>query len=379
MRQIFCGVSFLHKHGVVHRDLHLGNIAVEFPFLRMLNVDELMRASGNPLCHPCVPRQAIFHPPSLPTYLVEQAEFCERLWPLMQAEASQIVVKVLDFGCALRPGAGDILEEDQGGPALSLRAPECVISKLLNIPAHRRVVPTIEMEHSNGAAYDSFADADAYRFFLSPDVKCSESPHDPGLESFPNTASVFPSTSTQELETEPIDMSGSWSTQSDIWALGCTLVQLFSRKQHQMFQAAGPGNLIRNITGYLGQLPPDFRHLLEDAATEKSVSPGWFGPPPYNLTEAAHASTALDIDASQVSLGAVAAKWEGLEHTLLDRRAPMTPGDTDEESRRVEEDTKRVRAFLALIKQMFRWNPSDRISASDALDSELLNSIQVPS
>ncbi|KAJ6465930.1 kinase-like domain-containing protein [Mycena vitilis] len=410
IRQIFSGVAFLHKHGVVHRDLHLGNIAVEFPFLRRLGVNELMKASGHPLCHPCVPRQTSSHPPSLPTYLVEQAEFCESLWPLMQAEASQIVVKLLDFGCALRPGINDILEEDQGGPALSLRAPECVISTLLNIPVHKRVVPTIGNDQP-----DSYADSYAYQFFLSAaaeglDISAAPLPHGPNPESFPEffapgfellSADVeglnisaaplphdsdtgpgsFPDfsgpgfelpTSLQRSEAETIDMSGSWSTQSDIWALGCTLIQLFSRMQHHMFQAAGAGNLIRNIAGYLGQLPPDFKHMLEDAATKKFPSPGWFGPA-YNAREAAHASEALDIDASRVSPDAVSAKWEALEHTLLNARAPKTPGDADEKSRRVEEDTRRVRAFLALIKQMLRWNPSDRISASDALDSELFN------
>ncbi|KAJ7755203.1 kinase-like domain-containing protein [Mycena metata] len=120
VRQMFHGLSFLHRHGVVHRDLHLGNIAVEFPFLRTSGVNEIMKASRHPICHPCVLSTAVSHPASLPAYLVEKAKFCERFAPLMREEASSIVVKLLDFGCAFRPGTNDVLAAEQGGPCFFL-------------------------------------------------------------------------------------------------------------------------------------------------------------------------------------------------------------------------------------------------------------------
>ncbi|KAJ7667061.1 hypothetical protein B0H17DRAFT_1210454 [Mycena rosella] len=116
---------------LLHRDLHLGNIAVEFPFLRTVGVNALMKASRHPICHSCVMRAAIPHLPSLPAYFVESADICGRLSCLMQEEASSIVVKLLDFGCAFRPGTNGVLLEDQGDPALVLKAPECIISKLI--------------------------------------------------------------------------------------------------------------------------------------------------------------------------------------------------------------------------------------------------------
>ncbi|KAJ7031135.1 hypothetical protein C8F04DRAFT_708587 [Mycena alexandri] len=146
VRQIFHGLSFLHQHGVVHRDLHLGNIAIEFPFLRTSGVNEIMKASRHPICHPCVLGTAVPHPPSLPAYLVERAKFCERLAPLMREEASLIVVKLLDFGCAFRPGTDDILSAQQGGPASFLKAPECVLAGLLPDPT---IAPLTNQDSAN--------------------------------------------------------------------------------------------------------------------------------------------------------------------------------------------------------------------------------------
>ncbi|KAJ7165951.1 kinase-like domain-containing protein, partial [Mycena filopes] len=130
LRQIFQGLSFLHEHGVVHRDLHTGNIAIEFPFLSNAGLAELLSASRRPVCSPCIARSAGPHPPALPTYFVgTPTAFCRELRSTMSAEAGSIVVKLLDFGCAFRPGTSE-LTPAQGGPNFWLKAPECILSEL---------------------------------------------------------------------------------------------------------------------------------------------------------------------------------------------------------------------------------------------------------
>ncbi|KAJ7165871.1 kinase-like domain-containing protein [Mycena filopes] len=331
-RQIFHGLSFLHKHGIVHRDLHLGNIAVEFPFLRTASVTDLMKASRHPLCHPCVLRAPIPHPPSLPAYLVEKADFCERLAPLMEQQVSSIVIKLLDFGCAFRPGTNDILSPEQGGPALSLKAPECLIAQL-------RCDPNTQFPVSPNTL------AIAYYGSNEPMPEGSRPPIDPG-----------------------------WSTQSDVWTLGCSLISIFSRRRHHLFSPSRPGYLIPAIAGYLGPLPATFRALLEEAASDKRL---WTSETQWTYRfEAEEASAALDPVTSWFEfkslLGTVDENWAKLEEEMITARAPERAESVDEKSGRLDKDAKLIRDLFALVRQMLRWDPADRISAFDALDYELL-------
>ncbi|KAJ7663003.1 hypothetical protein B0H17DRAFT_1144113 [Mycena rosella] len=99
IRQLFHGVSFLHKHGVV------ASRFAPWKYRRRVSL----------LAH----RRSERINESFPTS------------HLPFEEASSIVVKLLDFGCAFRPGTNGVLLEDQGDPALVLKAPECIISKLI--------------------------------------------------------------------------------------------------------------------------------------------------------------------------------------------------------------------------------------------------------
>ncbi|KAJ7618420.1 kinase-like domain-containing protein [Roridomyces roridus] len=120
VRQIFQGVSFLHENGVVHRDLHCGNIGIEIPLFRTAGIMDLTE-NDPPIIFPCILSDAVEHPRSLPKYIVQSS-------PALAAhrhhykDASPLVVKIVDFGCAFRPGSSDALPE--GKPRRTLTAPE---------------------------------------------------------------------------------------------------------------------------------------------------------------------------------------------------------------------------------------------------------------
>ncbi|KAJ7618402.1 kinase-like domain-containing protein [Roridomyces roridus] len=125
VRQIFQGVSFLHAHGVVHRDLHCGNIAIEIPLFRTAGLRELARYDF-PNIFPCILSEAVEHSPSLPKYLV-QSNPALSAHPRFYKDQPPLVVKLVDFGCAFRPGIDAFPTR---GPRRALTAPECLVSEI---------------------------------------------------------------------------------------------------------------------------------------------------------------------------------------------------------------------------------------------------------
>ncbi|KAJ7165577.1 kinase-like domain-containing protein [Mycena crocata] len=304
VRQILQGVSFLHKHGVVHRNLRCENIGITFPFMDALKVDEIMRSSPtSPNLYPCIlsdPRTP--HPPSLPRYIVKPAGAWDTLKPRMREEASSLVVKLLDFGHAYRPGTTDVAVPD-GGPPLVLTAPECVVD--------------------------------------------------------PQTRS-------------------NWSFQSDIWALGCSLFELHSRKfnQNHLFGGSRTSSLGSEIAKLLGPVPESFRSLLYIRPGSGPLNEGSITQPPVDP-----AASAESYDAASV-----AANWGLLRVSLLDSRAPQpsswfpsgffeAPLNAIDEQIRVETETNAIEGCLSLMKLMLRWNPEDRISAEEALKLPLFQQV----
>ncbi|KAJ7661564.1 kinase-like domain-containing protein [Mycena polygramma] len=277
IRQIFQGVSFLHNNGVVHRDLHCGNIAIEFPFFRTSGINWLLSLANrqdDPLLFPCIPCDPLLSSTSLPKYIVAAGPFSIDS-DSMREEASELVVKLVDFGCAFRPGTNDVVVSNDGPPR-ALTPPECLSS----------------------------------------------------------ASSPSPS---------PLP----WSYNSDIWTLGCTLVELYSRKPNKhLFGASGAISLGDAIAGLLGPVPPRYLHLLDNS------------------------SAAARYDETRV-----AENWRLLEASVhASRPRQNNHKNRDSEQTHAANNTTQERDFLSLIKQMLRWDPDNRISADEALNTRLFQS-----
>ncbi|KAJ7663005.1 kinase-like domain-containing protein [Mycena rosella] len=121
-----------------------------------------------------------------------------------------------------------------------------------------------------------------------------------------------------------------WSFQSDIWTLGCSLVELYSRSPNQTLLFAGSDT-------------PSLGSIIRDGQTLGSIS---------------------EVNCDESS---VAANWLLLETSVRTARVPKTPGNKTDKQR----DTKDVEVYLSLVKRMLRWNANDRISADQALKSHL--------
>ncbi|KZT03714.1 kinase-like protein [Laetiporus sulphureus 93-53] len=69
-RQIACGLAALHRHGIVHGDLHSGNIGIALPTLDGHPPRSILNYFGNPECIVVLPTAAPTHPAALPPYLL---------------------------------------------------------------------------------------------------------------------------------------------------------------------------------------------------------------------------------------------------------------------------------------------------------------------
>ncbi|KAJ7618436.1 kinase-like domain-containing protein [Roridomyces roridus] len=282
VRQIFEGVAFLHENGVVHRDLHCGNIGIEIPFFRTAGIRKLTYGDP-PIIFPSTLCEAVEHPPSVPKYIVQSSPALVDRYQYKDAPGGPLVVKLVDFGCAFRPGTDSVFPT--GSPRRTLAAPECLVSEI----------------------------------HLPPSVP------------------------------EKV-----WTFKSDIWTLGCTLVELYSRLGHSLFDGAGSSSLGAEMAKLVGPIPDMYHCLLDDNAT-------------LHHSDTHNAQSDADTEEDDIP-----ANWKTLETSLVAARTPRHPPSAEDELKRVDRDTKDVQRFLPLIKQMLRWNAEDRIQASEALESSFL-------
>ncbi|OBZ73584.1 Dual specificity protein kinase KNS1 [Grifola frondosa] len=103
--QIVQGVSFLHSHGVVHGDLHAGNIGICLPNLDEHSEDDILDYFGHPEIHLVLPCQPPAQPESLPLYQVPSIELG---YYYKQKDASftksPLSVEIMDLGNAALAG-----------------------------------------------------------------------------------------------------------------------------------------------------------------------------------------------------------------------------------------------------------------------------------
>lgn len=109
-RQVVQGVAALHRHGIVHGDLHVGNVGVTLPALQSHSVRDLLDYFGHPECTIVHPIQPPSRPEALPPYLIQPIslmDFISDQDPSFPEKPLQIVI--MDLGEAF-------VEEEQSRP-----------------------------------------------------------------------------------------------------------------------------------------------------------------------------------------------------------------------------------------------------------------------
>jgi len=132
VHQVALGTSFLHHCGIVHADLHQGNIMLEIPDLDGKSEENAMITLGVPQCVAVVTRDPRHHTDSLPKYLVIPGDLADCV------EQDDIHVKIVDLGEAFF--STDVPQ--RLNTALQVRAPEGIfnhLSTLSNIKYNSRV------------------------------------------------------------------------------------------------------------------------------------------------------------------------------------------------------------------------------------------------
>ncbi|KAF9008402.1 kinase-like domain-containing protein [Cyathus striatus] len=98
--QVSLGVAYLHKCGIVHGDLHLGNVLFYSPKLQSASLEELDRIYGKPCLVPITYRKdGTIVPPSV--HLPRSIAVVPDLLPLLEvclSSVDDVHVKICDFG-----------------------------------------------------------------------------------------------------------------------------------------------------------------------------------------------------------------------------------------------------------------------------------------
>ncbi|EKM59369.1 uncharacterized protein PHACADRAFT_205571 [Phanerochaete carnosa HHB-10118-sp] len=109
-QQLVKGVAFLHRYGVVHGDIHLGNVGIALPTLNDHSSRDIMEYFGNPECTVVLPTTVSQHPDGLPPYLVPPVSFNSFLSRNdLSFREGLLKVEIMDLGnattvdCAPRP------------------------------------------------------------------------------------------------------------------------------------------------------------------------------------------------------------------------------------------------------------------------------------
>jgi len=130
--QVALGTSFLHDCGIVHADLHKGNIAFSIPNLDGNPEERAMMTLGPPQCVPVFTRDQLHQNISHPKYLVLPGSLIERV------NQDDMRVKIIDLGEAFfSTEVPQILHTP-----LQVRAPEVMfnhLSTLLKVEIGTRI------------------------------------------------------------------------------------------------------------------------------------------------------------------------------------------------------------------------------------------------
>ncbi|KAF9463673.1 kinase-like domain-containing protein [Collybia nuda] len=103
--QVARGVAYLHGCGVVHGDLHAGNILFRIPTVEQMSYQDLAVYLGEPYERPLTrrDRKPVISTPHQPKYVVPSSEMLDLL-PLCLDSQESIQLKICDFGKAFLCG-----------------------------------------------------------------------------------------------------------------------------------------------------------------------------------------------------------------------------------------------------------------------------------
>ncbi|TDL18347.1 kinase-like protein [Rickenella mellea] len=123
-KEVSLGLDFLHKIGVMHGDLHGGNVAFSLPELNGKPEDVVVGFLEPPRTYTVEPS----NDPSQPAYLIEPSPFSDRFMDEVLLAGSQIMwrMKIFDFGSAF---LADNRPKEIHTP-LFVRAPELIFNAL---------------------------------------------------------------------------------------------------------------------------------------------------------------------------------------------------------------------------------------------------------
>lgn len=260
-----------------------------------------------PFCRPSMTSTPGPHPPSLPHYTVENCSAGEKLFGPIVEHATSMVVKIIDFGCAFRPGIDEHPTLNRDGP---LGAPQC-------LRAPETTIAIVYEKH--------------------PYIN----------------------------NTIPVPSTPAWSAKSDIWTLGCSLCEIYSRLPNSFAFFSGEADAfhIHDVARFVGPVPPLYLDIL------RAISPSQY---PCTAEEREQ-----DVETNwSVLVPRMITQRHDPVHLRDDRR-----WGTSIRKPRIspEDDLIRVQALFALIRQMLRWDPKDRISIKDALETEFFRTrLHVP-
>lgn len=275
-------------------DLHCGNIAVDFSFLHTKGVADLLQEMNSPICKPCLKLSPEPPSPHVPLYIVDNCASEEELFYDILKDAASAVFKIIDFGAAFRPTT-DGPQSGMTGAPQRLRAPETTIAMF----------------------YEKY-----------PDIN--------------DTISM------------PSMAIPSWSPQSDIWTLGCALVELYSHLPYgfSLFnEIPGPSHFY-GIARLAGPIPPLYQDILYTA---------------FEGLNHANAKDKPDIQANWSKYVPFVLRYR---RAKLDTAYKYWSKSLLKPRMSLEVDTSQVQSLFDLVQKMIRWDPRDRISIHDALKTE---------
>ncbi|KAM5461018.1 hypothetical protein MferCBS49748_007516 [Microsporum ferrugineum] len=124
LQQVFTGLSYLHSSGVMHGDLHLGNLALALPSLHKHGEAELLNFFSGMEATVLLTLDPANQTDSLPPYVLPPINLVELVIKDIRASKSdELCVKIIDFGNAFR--RGDPRPPPESPPYI--RAPEVEI------------------------------------------------------------------------------------------------------------------------------------------------------------------------------------------------------------------------------------------------------------
>ncbi|KAI9701737.1 MAG: hypothetical protein M1820_006365 [Bogoriella megaspora] len=91
IRELLCGISYLHRQGLAHGDIHVGNLCFSAPSLASTTEEELLRVLGRPTISKVHGRLGQSHNQGIPEYLVRPS-------PVPVTDTPTKNIRIIDFG-----------------------------------------------------------------------------------------------------------------------------------------------------------------------------------------------------------------------------------------------------------------------------------------